>query len=134
MAEMPADSCDRPFPGLSSKQQRFVDAYEGNATAAGPAVGYSGPYARRLIKDERIARAISVRVARERVAGSADRTDRKLFWSAVMRDPIVHMSLRLKASELLARAEGDFRETADALPPFSIQVEIPPLPGDDAGD
>lgn len=40
----------------------------------------------------------------------ADKKARQLFWTALMTDEEIKTSDRLKASELLARSEGDFLE------------------------
>lgn len=61
----------------------------------------------------------AIEAERERLAAahqaSADRAERKAFWSRVLRDEGNHLQLRLRASELLARAEGDFVERVEVI-------------------
>lgn len=38
----------------------------------------------------------------------AQKLDRQMFWTTIMNDPSNQTSIRLKASELLGRSEGDF--------------------------
>ena len=100
--------------GLTAKQQRFVDAYTGNATQAAIAAGYSektAPFigAENLKKPKIIAELKS----RETVRCTpliASRAERQQFWSSVMRDKKQMMRDRLKAAELLGKSEADFVE------------------------
>lgn len=100
--------------GLTAKQQRFVDAYTGNATQAAIAAGYSektAPFigAENLKKPKIIAELKS----RETVRCTpliASRAERQQFWSSVMRDKEQQMRDRLKAAELLGKSEADFVE------------------------
>ena len=100
--------------GLTAKQQRFVDAYTGNATQAAIAAGYSektAPFigAENLKKPKIIAELKS----RETVRCTpliASRAERQQFWSSVMRDKQQMMRDRLKAAELLGKSEADFVE------------------------
>lgn len=54
--------------------------------------------------------AIRSREEQRRAELIADRESRQIFWSAIMRDENETMVTRLKASELLAKSEGDFLE------------------------
>ncbi len=100
--------------GLTVQQRRFVDAYQGNATEAAIAAGYSkktaAEQASRLLKNVKIAKAIEKRAKRDAKPTIADRQKRQEFWTAVMGDKNEKMMERLKASELLGKSEGDFLE------------------------
>jgi hypothetical protein len=115
-----------PYPGgapmpkrttLTTKQQRFVDFYDGNATEAARLAGYSAKNHDGLkkaafltIHQPLVAAAIQ---EREKVKSSrliANREARQKMWTAMMNDPKVSHVNRLKASELLGRSAGDFIE------------------------
>lgn len=110
--------------GLTSRQQAFVDAYQGNGTLAAKAAGYQGSpqtlaeTASRLLKHAKVRQALEHRrlsvearaadaVAAQRIA---TRTERQAFWTQVMLDVSAKMADRLKAAELLGRSEADFTE------------------------
>ena len=103
---------------LTTRQQRFVDAYDGNATAAALAAGYSKRTAQRMgsenLSKPLVAEAIR---ARERERASpviATREERQAFWTATMRNVKAEMRDRLKASELLGKSEADFVDRVEA--------------------
>lgn len=118
------------MPGeLNPKQQRFVDVFDGNATAAARLAGYEGSdaslavTASRLLKRADVKAALALRNAKEVrgaaakvVAGAiASRQARQEFWTKVMEDTGAEMKDRLKASELLGKSEADFTDKlADA--------------------
>ncbi len=109
---------------LTPKQQAFVDAYDGNGTAAARAAGYSGSDAtlaqvasENLRKPEVLAAIqarsqVSSQVRRDiaKATHIASRAERQAFWTQVMIDGSQKMSDRLKAAELLGRSEADFTE------------------------
>ena len=115
---------DRP---LTAKQQRFVAAYDGNATAACRDAGYAGSdnalavMGRKLLTNGKVAAAIAAREAKRTDARIATREERQAFWSAVLRGEYTTVEdgklcgadfgHRLKASELLGRSEADFVDT-----------------------
>lgn len=106
---------------LTARQQRFVDAYDGNATAAALAAGYSKKTAAFIgaenLKKPKIAAAIRAR-ERERTSPLiATREERQSFWTATMRDEAAEMRDRLKASELLGKSEADFTDKLQASGP-----------------
>ncbi|HCK80730.1 MAG TPA: terminase small subunit [Candidatus Competibacteraceae bacterium] len=99
---------------LLPKQRAFVEHYAacGNATEAARLAGYSERYAnrfaRQLLDKPHVREALTElvdKVSGERVADAKERLE---FWTAVMRNPAELTRDRLKASELLARAQGDF--------------------------
>jgi len=112
---------------LTAKQQRFIDFYDGNATAAAIKAGYSEKSAKRiaahLMDDERIIAAIQAREKSRSAPDIADREARQKFWSAIMRDENTMIMARLKASELLAKSEGDFLERAEITGRGSLTVQ-----------
>lgn len=97
---------------LSEKRRLFVEAYmgeaKGNATEAARMAGYAHPGSQghRLLKNAEIHAAIQERVdADSRVA---NRDDLQRFWTSVMEDTNQSMKDRLKASELLGKAQAAF--------------------------
>lgn len=104
--------------GLTTKQKRFIAAYTGNASAAAIAAGYSEKTSysagQRLLKNVDIQEAIRCREGERRASLIADREARQIFWTAIMNDENENMATRLRASELLAKSEGDFLERMQA--------------------
>lgn len=99
---------------LTTKQRRFVDAYDGNATQAAIAAGYSPKTARAIGKENLTKPLILAEIkARDTIRSTpliANRAERQQFWSSVMRDKEQMMRDRLKAAELLGKSEADFVE------------------------
>lgn len=100
---------------LTLRQERFIQLYEGDATAAARAAGYkaaSAPamqkQAHKLIHTPAIAEAIRLREERRMSSKIASREARQQMWTDTMNDPIQTMANRLKASELLGKSSGDF--------------------------
>ena len=97
---------------LTQKQQAFIEYYTGNATEAAKLAGYSEATAyssgQRLLKQPQIAEAIRAREQERQAPNIADREQRFAFWTSVMRDTNESTRDRLKASELLGKAQGDF--------------------------
>ena len=102
---------------LTSKQQRFVAAYAGNATEAAIAAGYSRKTAAFIgaenLKKPQIAKAIREREAESMRPQIASREERQKFWTAIMRDEKQETRDRIKASESLGKSEGDFLDRHD---------------------
>tara|TARA_R100000458_G_C8270933_1_gene245655 strand:- start:1933 stop:2343 length:411 start_codon:yes stop_codon:yes gene_type:complete len=102
---------------LTPKQQRFVELYDGNATATARRAGYSEKTAEqqgcRLLRNVKVSEAIRHRENEEKHIRIADRTSRQKFWTKIMDDESESMRERLKASELLGRSEADFVERRD---------------------
>lgn len=99
--------------GLSVKQRRFVEAYDGNATAAAIAAGYSPKNARntgaRMLTKANIRAALRDRENRRIESTILTREERQAFWSDIIRsEDEKNIMAKLKASELLAKSEGDF--------------------------
>lgn len=116
---------------LTVKQQAFVEAYAGNATAAALAAGYSERSARsqgqRLLTNDDIQDAIKAREAQRLAPTIATRRERQEFWTSVLRSEDEAMKNRLKAAELLGKSEGDFLERVEmdmTLSPATILEQI----------
>ncbi len=99
---------------LTTKQQKFVDAYDGNASAAALKAGYSEKTAPvqgcENLKKPNIIAAIQARDREPRAKTIATREQRQTFWTGAMQNMKLDMRIRLKASELLGRSEADFTE------------------------
>jgi len=101
---------------LTTKQQKFRDVFDGNATKAAELAGYSGSYGtlaqigRDNLRNPKIIKAIRERQNLSLSPLIATRLQRQLFWSKMMFDENEDPPNRLKASELLGRSEADFIE------------------------
>lgn len=99
--------------GLSVKQRRFIEAYDGNATAAAIAAGYSPKTAPFIgaenLKKPKILESIKDRENKRIASTILTREERQAFWSDIIRnEDEKNIMAKLKASELLAKSEGDF--------------------------
>lgn len=108
---------------LTPKQQKFVEAYKGNATEAARVAGYSGNDGTlrnvgfsNMTKPNIIA-AIQARNAGEQKKRIATREDRQAFWTGIMQDEEKELRDRLKASELLGKSEADFIDRREVSGP-----------------
>lgn len=123
----------RPF---TTKQQRFIDFYDGNATDAARRAGYKGndntlaQVGDENLRKPKIAAAIKNRETKRNKKHIASREERQEFWTNVLLgeniEPVIigyneggdavtmrippKMTDRLKASELLGRSEADFTD------------------------
>jgi phage terminase small subunit len=101
---------------LTTKQQRFVDAYDGNATQAARIAGYSGSEGTlRAIAAENLTKpniisAIKSRQNKQMKPHIMSREQRQAFWTEIAIDTEQPTSDRLRASELLGKSEADFVE------------------------
>ena len=113
---------------LTAKQQRFVDAYDGNATKAAIAAGYSprSAYAvgQENMKKPVILAAIQAREKERNAPLIMTREERQTMWSEIARDKGERTQDRLKASELLGKSEGDFVERREISGPDQGPVLI----------
>ena len=116
--------------GMTVKQRAFVENYSGNATAAAIAAGYSPKTAysmgQRLLKNVEISKAIQERETARLTPEIATRERRLQFWTRVMDDPKADMKNRLRASELLGKAEGDFLDRVEhsGEAPLDVTAQI----------
>ena len=103
---------------LTVKQLRFVESYDGNATAAAIAAGYSVKTAcfigNENLRKPNIIKAIKAREAKKIKPHIASREDRQKFWTETMQDMKADLKNRLRASELLGKSEADFIERIEA--------------------
>ena len=113
------------FDGLTEKQRRFCEEYAangGNGTKAAEAAGYSQPaeQAYENLRKPQITTAIEA--LREETTTSAimNREERQAYWTAVIRGEVMEpdgkppaIRDRLRASELLARSQGDYLDRAE---------------------
>lgn len=110
--------------GLNDQQRRFVAAYRGNAREAARIAGYKGPKeaAGRLIANPKVVAAIREREGHETKTLVLDRQQRQAFWTSVVQDSAASMTDRLRASELLARSEGDFLDRVESTVQHQMQL------------
>lgn len=107
---------------LSPKQQKFCEFYaaSGNATEAAKLAGYSAKTAQ-VIGAENLLKPIIQEHLKTLTQAAEDKriataSERQQFWTNVMRGEIddgdvpAKLSDRLKASELLGKAQADFTE------------------------
>jgi phage terminase small subunit len=124
---------------LTDRQKRFVDLYAGNATEAARLAGYSvktaDKIASQLMDKPEIISAIRARENERSAETIMTREQRQIFWTSIARDTSQRIGDRLRASELLAKSEGDFIErrevtgaNGEALipntPPITISYEF----------
>ena len=115
--------------GLTKKQQKFIQAYSGNAADAARAAGYSSRTAKaigfELLTKPDIKEAIQERERERTDSMIATREERQTFWTSVLRDPETELRDRLRASELLGKSEGDFLERVlDLTPPEIPAIQV----------
>ena len=103
---------------MTNRQQIFVEEYlqDFNATQAAIRAGYSKKTARAIAAENLtkpdISVAINTALNERKNALVADRQSRQIFWTSIMNDEKLDLKHRLRASELLAKSEGDFIEKA----------------------
>lgn len=101
-------------PELTQRQRAFAESYarHGIAERAAIEAGYSRNTARaqsaRLLANVGIAHHIASLASRATDSAVADIAERRAFWTAAMRNTNAELRDRLRASEILARAAGDF--------------------------
>lgn len=100
---------------MTHKQLKFITEYtkDFNATQAAIRAGYSKKSAysigQELLKNPEIKNAMS----ECRNGMIADRNERLKFWTDIMRDESQELKHRLRASELLGKAQADFTEKVE---------------------
>lgn len=114
-------------------RQRFVEEYllDLNGMQAAIRAGYSpkgaGVTACRLLKNPKIRAKIAEEEGKLASARIANATERREFWTQMMRNGGVEAKDRLKASELLGKAQGDFVERHEVTGNgFLLQVHDAP--------
>lgn len=127
---------------LNARRKHFCEAYAacGNAAQAAREAGYSektaktqGQYLLTLPDVAQYVRELQDTAADARIASISQV---KAFWSDILNDPKAKTTDRLKASELLAKSAGAFREAAAPLPTGNPVVFLMPDNGrpDDTAD
>jgi len=103
---------------LSTKQQRFVDFFNGNATEAARLAGYSGSetvlgvVGVKNIRNGKIAAAIQAKEAKFKKGKIKTLEEIQTFWTDTIDDTEENMQNRLKAAADLTKAKGGFIERA----------------------
>lgn len=99
---------------LTTREQKFVEYYSGNAIDAAKKAGYTGTdntisvTAHRLLRKPKIKDAIRQREKTEKRPHIMNRQERQAFWTKVAQDSNEDMRNRIRASELLGKSEADF--------------------------
>lgn len=115
---------------LTTKQQRFVDFYDGNATDAARKAGYKGnantlgQVGDENLKKPKIAKAITERESKRNGKLIATRQERQEFWTKNMRDEAIEFKDRHKASELLGRSFADFVERKEITGNITLEERL----------
>lgn len=124
-----------PFPGLTIKQRRFVEAFDGNVTRSAKIAGYLSPSesGKRLLSNPHVIEAIKAYSITRKEAKElrATKEEREIFFTSIMRnidpdykaeiDPMTGQEItdehknidlkdRMKAAEYLGKMNGDFIE------------------------
>ena len=98
---------------LTEMQRKFCEAYAangGNALMAAKEAGYKQPHPQGAenIQKPTIIKALELLREETTSAAIATREERQEYWTSVMRDESQDIKDRLRASEILGRAQGDF--------------------------
>lgn len=109
---------------LTVKQEKFVQAYDGNACEAAEKAGYPKGRGYFLMKNPSIIRAIQNRTRSIREGIIYTREQRQEFWTKIIMDTNQSIKYRLKASELLAKSEGDFIIRHELSGPNGSPIEL----------
>jgi phage terminase small subunit len=120
---------------LTERQTRFVEAYRisGNATDAARKAGYSDPNkGRQLVAKGNVAAALQVQVEQRRERAIASLNERHKFLSTVQRNKKADLGHRIRACELLMRANGEFASVAIVTPPGGGSAVVSGGDNDDA--
>ncbi|GGO32659.1 terminase small subunit [Deinococcus humi] len=117
----PKGLAQAPEKALNERQRRWAEHYaaSGNALQSAIAAGYSPNSARsqsdRMLKNAEVMRYVATLTQPAEQSRIASRAERQQFWTSVMRgepqgDEPPRFADRLKASELLGKAQADFVE------------------------
>jgi len=113
-------------PKLTYKQQKFVEAYSGNATEAARIAGYKGNYHQLAVIGNQnlnklyIKEVIEARDQSTRNKRIADREEIQEFWTDEMR--AAKGKEKIRASELLCRSQGGFIDNVKVEADLTINV------------
>ncbi|MDD3813119.1 MAG: terminase small subunit [Desulfocapsaceae bacterium] len=119
---------------LTEKQRRFCEAYStngGNALRAAASAGYSKPNQQGSQNLEKLAIQGAIERLRQETTSTAimTREQRQEMWSDIIRDKTKPDMVRLRASELLGKSQGDFIDRKELSGPKggpikSIAIEL----------
>lgn len=94
--------------------QYYVGECQGNVTQAGLKAGYSKTYAThklyKMLKKVEIQEYIQELQADDKAKRISDGDDIRRFWSKIMNDDEQSVKDRIRASELLAKCKGLFKD------------------------
>ncbi len=86
--------------------------HAGEIKAAAEEIGVSAQTGYRLAKKPCVQQAITRRAEADPLV--ATREERQRWWSAIMRDPGIDLRDRLRASDMLAKSQGDYTIKVEA--------------------
>jgi hypothetical protein len=115
---------------LTGKQRLFAEGVAKglSATAAAREAGYATTYANRyalqLLDNPRVAAYLASLNAEARSEAIAGSKARQSWWTEVMNDATVEIRHRLKAAELLGRAQGDFVHRLEHSGPDGGPIQV----------
>ena len=103
---------------MNEREKRFCEYYvgecNGNVTQAGLKAGYSLTYSRhrlyKKLENVDIKEYINKLTAADEDKRISDGDDIRRFWSEIMNNDGIVVKDRIKASELLAKSKGMFRD------------------------
>jgi phage terminase small subunit len=115
---------------LNVRQKAFVDHYAacGNATQAARLAGYNGDDAtlavtgHDLLKHPKVAAALEARTQKTTAKRIATAQQIQELWTEVLNSPSASMADRLKASELLAKTQGQFIKKVENSGKVEVRV------------
>jgi phage terminase small subunit len=111
---------------FNTRQKKFIQYYAGNAKEAALKAGFSEKTGNQLMQRDDIKRAIQQYSQVEISKGILSKQERQQFWTQVTLDNQENMLFRLKASELLAKSQGDFMDvTANVQGNLQINIIMP---------
>jgi len=101
------------WDGLTEKQRKFCEEFSangGNALQAATVAGYKKPHPEGVHCLQKATIQKALEELRKSTTNSAimTREERQMMWTSVIKDKAERMDSRLKASELLGKAQGDF--------------------------
>ena len=110
---------------LTIRQQRFIDAFKGNATDAARVAGYANPDVAgcKLLRIPKVLLMIQDREKIDSEMRIADREERQIFWTSLMREGNEKTPDRVRASELLGKSQADFIDRSEVR-----MAEVKPEP------
>ncbi len=126
-----------PRGRLTSNQTRFTQLVASGMDEADAVneAGYKTDNIHQILyklnRNKRVQARIDMLRNKSKVDDVADRGDREAFWTSMMNDPANSGSVRLEASKLLGKAQGDFVivqkvETDVKVNPVMVIPEVSP--------